>query len=348
MDWEGDRRVENITRDDLEERLREIACHHHPEEVLDRMELVHLVQVVTNEALVLTDLYARVSLGEILQRRVPALPPALRALVERTTRDEEPRLLFEVKQLPDRIKAVGDKCLFDVGLIGQSEYHGIPLDELGPRSYQVASQVLARLAEDPRLEQYFRENCLRTLPIEKEVVFLQQCSRRFALYADLLRWLRADAPASVTGGRRKDAPEDGSSVPEDRPSARGATVPASRAAGSADLSGGAAAGAREEAGGVLVAAFPSSRPEPPREKLLLSRDELLAAYERILLFSALDIDALGRELSRTVVAQEGAIRALCNEFSLYAAGTHNLNRPPSYLFVATNEAAGGTAELVDV
>ncbi len=333
LDWGPDRRVENITRDDLEKRLREIALHHHPEEILDRMELVHLVQVVTNEALLLTDLYARVSLGEILQRRVPTLPPALRALVDRTTRDEEPRFLFEVKQLPDRIKAVGDKCLFDVGLIGQSEYHGIPLDELGPRSYQVASQILSRLAEDPRLEQYFKENCLRTLPIEEEVVFLRQCSRRFALYADLLRWLRSEKPAPAGENGREEASEDGAGGPDRSSPLRGATVPATRPSGKADRAGGASAGANEESSGAPVAAFPSSRPEPPKEKLLLSRDELLAAYERILLFSSLDIDALGRELSRTVVAQEKAIRALCNEFSLYAAGTHNLNRPPSYLFV---------------
>jgi MoxR-like ATPase len=342
-----ERRIEDISREALEERLRAIARDHHPEEILGRMELVHLVQVVTSEALALTDLYARVSLGEILERRTPTLPPALCALAERSSLDGEPRLLFEVRQLPDRVKAVGDKCLFDLGLSGQSDYQGIPLGELGPRSYQVASQILARLAEDPLLERYFRDNRLRNLPIEEEVIFLQQCSRRFALYADLLRWLRDDRPVAPALGDRdhgregdagagadRDIPSGG----EERLADRGEASPPVRAAGapseaSPQDAAGASAERDDDPGGALVSRFPSSRPAPLGERLLLSRDELLAAYERILLFSSLDLAALRDRLAQTVVAQEQAIQALCDEFSLYAAGTHNLNRPPSYLFV---------------
>ncbi len=314
MESNRDKRIAGISRGDLEERLRHIARQHHPEEVLNRLELVHLVQVVTNDALLLTDLYARVSLGEILHRRLPSLPPALRALAERASRGDEPRLLHEVRRLPERIKAVGDKALFDVGLTGQSDYHGIPLVELGQRSYQMAAEIMERLAADPLLNRFFQENRLQTLPIEEEVIFLQQCSRRFALYADLLRWLRSDAPPG-----REDA-TDGEAL---RPEARTGTAPAAAAE--------APAAVQERPGEALMTREPAA--QPAGERIQLERNELLAAYERILLFAALDIDALGRRLARTVVAQEGAIRALCDEFSLHAAGTQNLNRPPSYLFV---------------
>ena len=63
-----------------------IARLHHPEEVLDRLELAHLVQVLTNDALLLGDLYTRTALGQILDREIPSLPQALRALAERADR----------------------------------------------------------------------------------------------------------------------------------------------------------------------------------------------------------------------------------------------------------------------
>jgi len=316
-------RVESVSREDLESRLREIARRHHPEEILDRLELTHLVQVLTNDALLVGDLYTRTALGQILDRELPSLPVALRALAQRADRKgpEDTSLLMEVRRLPEDLKAVGDKCLLDVGLVGQREFRGISLIDLGRRSYEVASRIMERLAADPTLSRFFKENQLAALPIEEEVLFLQQCSRRFALYADLLHWLRADNPESR----------------EER--ALAGTQPATLSPGP-----GAGAIAAITAVPMIEEAVvegedgspdpsPSARPQPAGDRVQLPREELLAAYERILLFSALDIPALGERLGETVVGQSGAIQALCDEFTLYATGTHNLNRPPSYLFV---------------
>jgi MoxR-like ATPase len=319
----GDNMIEAVSRDDLEDRLREIARRHHPDEILDRLELAHLVQVLTNDALLLSDLYSRAALGEILERRIPNLPPALQELADRTERPEEDQtnLLFAVRRLPEDLKAVGDKCLLDVGLIGQEEFEGISLLDLGRRSYEVASRIMERLAEDPTLSRFFKENQMQTLPIQEEVLFLQQCSRRFALYADMLRWLRAEGSADPA------AP-----VPEVNQAAPAPAQPASAPGDVATMSGQTQV-SDSDGPGEALAPIARPRPQPAGDRLMLSRDELLAAYERILLFSALDIPALGERLGETVVGQEVAIRALCDEFALYAAGTHNLNRPPSYLFI---------------
>ena len=326
----SDTRVESFSQGDLEKRLREIARCHFPDELFDRRELAHLVRVVTNDVLLLTDLYTRVSLHDILKSRGSAVPAFLRGLLERSGGEDDENRLYEVKRLPDRIKTVGDKCLFDVGLSGQADYNGIPLQNLGQRSYILASEILERLGEDPRLSRFFRDNRLHNLPIEEEVTFLQQCSRRFAVYARLLHWLRSD------GSEATDRePDDAKEAPESSaPSARQAGEPAVASASPAvEVREHPAAGQGPVGDGALVAPFPGDRQEVARERLLLSKEELLAAYERILLFSSLDIDALVARLSRIVVAQEEAIRALADDFSLHAAGTGSLNRPPSYLFV---------------
>jgi len=316
-------RIESVSRDDLESRLREIARRHHPDEVMDRLELAHLVQVLTNDALLLGDLYTRTALGQILDREIPSLPQALRALAERADRQRQgdTSLLREVRRLPEDIKAVGDKCLLDVGLSGQREFEGISLIDLGRRSYEVASRIMERLAADATLSRFFKENQLAALPIEEEVLFLQQCSRRFSLYADLLRWLRADNPEhseeNALAGTQpaRLTPGPGAGVI--------ATMTGVRVTDEA--------AAEAEGGGPVPS--PPPRLQPAGDRVQLPREEVLAAYERILLFSALDIPALGRRLRETVVGQDAAIKSLCDEFTLYSTGTHNLRRPPSYLFV---------------
>ena len=316
----GDRRVENITRRGLGGRLRRLATRRFPGARVDRQELNHLVQVVTNEALLLTDLYASVSLRSILDRRLTPVGPLLRALA-----DERRGPLFEVRRLPDQIKAVGDKALFDVGLIGQAAYRGVRLAELGPRSYEFAAAVLERLAEDENLARYFRDNRLSTLSLEEEVAFLQQCARRFQLHAEILQALRADTDRSgpLVDPAGEELPTSGAAAAP--PATLPAPPPPPREVA-------ATAAVAPEPGTALLAPL-AARPAPPRGRTLMSRDELLAACERVLLFSELDLDALGHELASRVVDQRAAIRALCDEFALFAAGTENLNRPPSYLFV---------------
>jgi ATP-dependent Clp protease ATP-binding subunit ClpA len=69
------------------------------------------------------------------------------------------------------------------------------------------------------------------------------------------------------------------------------------------------------------------------EGLPLSREDLISSYERIVLFASLDIERLHRRLNEVVVDQPEAVEALCDEFALYATGTHSLIKPPSYFFV---------------
>jgi ATP-dependent Clp protease ATP-binding subunit ClpA len=101
----------------------------------------------------------------------------------------------------------------------------------------------------------------------------------------------------------------------------------------------------------LVPAAPAALepvpPDPPEEaplgdelsqRLLLGdqvsgRDQLLSLWERTLLFSTLDAAELRQALRWRVVDQDSAVDALCDEFALYAAGTHEVGRPASYFLV---------------
>jgi hypothetical protein len=64
-----------------------------------------------------------------------------------------------------------------------------------------------------------------------------------------------------------------------------------------------------------------------------SREQLLSLYERILLFSSLDMERLRDALDATVIDQQQAVEALCDEFSLFAAGTRDRRKPPAYFLV---------------
>jgi len=66
---------------------------------------------------------------------------------------------------------------------------------------------------------------------------------------------------------------------------------------------------------------------------LFTRDELLSAYERMVLFAALDIDRLRDSLNAMIVDQASAVQALCDEFTLSASGTRDLRKPPGYFLV---------------
>ncbi|MFQ5718692.1 MAG: AAA family ATPase [Acidobacteriota bacterium] len=322
------KRIETFSDDDLERRLRDIVRERFPDEIFDRRELSHLVRVVTSDVLLLTDLYARVSLRDILDAGGTTVPSFVSHILDPSA-PESDALVYEVKRLPDRIKSVGDKCLFDVGLIGQSDYHGVSLQELGQRSYHLASEILERLGEDPRLSRFFRENRMQNLPIEEEVSFLAQCSRRFAMYARILHCLRAADP-------EHSGPESDEAGPASGETARGAGAEPAAAPSLPEVGMPASdpvAGGGTPDAAALVARFPVHQGDAARERLLLSKEELLSAWERILLFSWLDIDGLVERLQHTVVAQEQAIRALADDFALHAVGTRNLNRPPSYLFV---------------
>ena len=71
-----------------------------------------------------------------------------RVLHEANTEEDVVR---RVRHLPDDVRVVGDKALFDHGLLGLHSVKGHDLVELGARAYRRAGELLELLAEDRRL-----------------------------------------------------------------------------------------------------------------------------------------------------------------------------------------------------
>ncbi|PYT05946.1 MAG: hypothetical protein DMF49_12705, partial [Acidobacteria bacterium] len=169
----------------LEKRLREIA-RVRSDSPVDEQELQHLVHVILHSSLLLERVYTSERLSAILGGDVErALPGSMLAQLQQGGEEPLPRL----RRLPEEVRAVGNQCLFDVGITGLTEFRGLPLQELGMRAYRLAAEILARLADDSRLKKYFERNLLWPLPIGEEVTFLRQCASRFDLHAELLRSL---------------------------------------------------------------------------------------------------------------------------------------------------------------
>jgi MoxR-like ATPase len=167
----------------------------------------------------------------------------------------------------------------------------------------MAGEVLELLAEDRRLQEFFKQNQLLMLPLEEEVVFLRQCSDNFPVYADLLRSLQ---------------PAEGSAPRSPRGLEARVTLMA------------AAAGALvEPAEDPYLRVLRRDEQSPPGQ----DRDGLLSAYERIVLFGSLEIDRVRAALKAQVVDQDEAVDALCDEFALFAAGTRDRRKPPSFFLV---------------
>lgn len=295
----------SLEPDRLEEQLRALAGSRPGAGIVDDLELRHLVSVILHGALLLQDLYGSERVGSIYtsdpKTIARTLISPLLAEAERSKLD----LVARTGRLPDEVRLVGDKCLFDVGISRIRSFRGLDLQDLGIRAYRMASEVLEVLAEDRGLREFFDRNRLGPLPLSEEVAFLKQCAQRFAVHADLLLHLPRTHPPSAD-------------------SISGVVFPIERN----DSATGTA---------VLAPSGPDLDPPPADsfdlEARRMSRDELLSAYERIVLFASLDVDRLRRELGGIVVDQAAAVDAICDEFALYAAGTHNLIRPASYFLV---------------
>jgi MoxR-like ATPase len=312
----SDSRIERLDRKSLEARLRQAARVLAPDRIMDDLEIRHLARVITGCSLLLHDVYSDERIASIMLPARGLVEPLVEQLLQRQVRgeDEGPYL---VRRLPDDVRVVGDKALFDLGLRGQRRVKGYDLEELGARAYRMAGELLELLAADRRLRDFFKQNRLLMLPLEEEVVFLRQCSEKIRHYAEILK---------STGSVEH---------PEDEASFRQLMT-------SVPLMAAAAEALAEEAEAV-------STPDSPREtdaeaylaaatgeaggEILLSRDQLLSAYERIVLFSSLDMQALRAALDATVVDQPGAVQSLSDEFSLFAAGTRDLRKPPAYFLV---------------
>lgn len=290
--------------------LRQIAQDVVRGRVFDDIELRHLVEVVRRCSLILHDLYAENEVWDLFSGRLPdsvliPVPPG-----SGTAEETEFGLLHSLRETPDHVRAVADKCLYDVGLAGLDEYKGLNLSDLGVRTYRLASESLEQLADDRRLRKFFLENRWANLPLKEEIIFLQQCSDNFRCYTEILRHLR--------------------SVVED---------------GKSTIGGGATLAVSLPPVGMVVSAVPdppeekecgvSDNPSPPPkgESEISNREEKLADLERTLLFAGLQPDRLRDRLNSVVVDQNEAVETICDDLALRAAGTHRQFRPSSYLFV---------------
>lgn len=300
-----DQRIETISREALEARLREAVLALSAGDPFDDLELEHLIRVVSRCSVLLGDIYTPDRVRTILERdarRVAGLdiPPLDPAALPGGSLDR-------LRWLPDQVQVVADKCLFDLGVSGLKRIHGVLLTDLGPRAYGLASDLLDLLAEDPHLRDHFLDNRLgRTLPIEEEVVFLRRCADKFPVYADLLRRI-----AGLESSAALSAPGECSLVPAPPTSLE---APLEESA------------EREAPSGELSRSL-------LHQDRGADRDQLLSLWERTLLFSTLDSGELRQALRWRVVDQDEAVDALCDEFALFAAGTHDVGRPASYFLV---------------
>ena len=317
------RRIERLDPASLETRLRDAARRLVPDRVMDELEVRHLCRVITECSLLLTDVYSEERLARIMHSDSGFLAHLVDELI-RQQKQGRGEVLYRVRRLPDDVRLVGDKALFDHGLLGLREVKGYDLEELGSRAYRMAGEVLELLAEDRQLRNFFKENRLLMLPLEEEVVFLRQCSDQFLVYADILKRTH-DTPAAETPVERLR--EIAARVPLMAAAAEALVEPVEPVESpDAEIP---PPDAPREAGDLYLDAARGGAHGEGR----LSREQLLSAYERTLLFSALDLGRLREALEATVIDQPLAVETLCDEFSLFAAGTRDLSKPPAYFLV---------------
>lgn len=265
-------------------------------ETIDQQEIEHLISVVTRCSALIGNVYTDGRLRAILRDN----PRRLAALVAspwfRLAGEADLQsTLMRLRRVPDQVREVGDQALFDVAITGRSLVRGLPLGELGRKAYLLAAEVLEHLADDARLREHFVSNGFGpTLKVEDEIQFLRRCADRFDLYSRLLRAAEEEPAAGEVRTLQLSLP---------------VTLPVG-----------------------------APLPVPVRTARLFAgeetgRERLLAAYERLLLFAAVDLEALRRELSQEVVDQDQAIATLIDDFAMFAVGTQNLTRPASYFLV---------------
>jgi len=288
--------IEDLNQERLESRIRDLAKRLFSDKKVDDLETWHLVQVVEHCSRAISDIYRTVNLDQILRGTVQASRD-LGDLFPSSAPSGRP--LRRVTRVPDELRSLGDRCLYDVGMAGVMDYRGLSLETLGVRSYRMAADILSILANERDLRELFQRNRMRSLPIEEEVAFLRQCAERFNLYSRLLSTLREEAASQLgteTIVTLSPPPPEMDEVP---------------VRGEVDY------GRRK---GEL-----SNRGE--------SREKVLSRFERILLFADMDLEAVRRDLKRVVIDQEQAVDALCDDLLLNATGTQVREVPQSYFLV---------------
>lgn len=306
-------RVEVLDLEGLRSHLRDAAQGLFPERVVDDLELGHLTRVIVECSLLLNDVYSEERIGRIMQPQRGFLAALAPRWVDQSG-DDQQEVLQRVRRLPDDVRIVGDKALFDLGLLGMRQVKGYDLEELGARAYRLAGEALQLLAEDRRLREFFKQNKLLVLPLEEEVVFLRQCCENFRLYASILQQAQG-LRESLLDSRLADVARR---VP--------LMAAAAEALGRQPADSSNPSLLQDDA--YLEAARGSASID-----ICLPKERVLSGYERVLLFSSVDMQRLQGALLATVIDQGQAVQALCDELSLCAAGTRDPRKPPAYFLV---------------
>ncbi|HEV8200749.1 MAG TPA: AAA family ATPase [Candidatus Polarisedimenticolia bacterium] len=307
----------------MEARLRELAERLAGSAAFDDLDVRHLLDLLTRRTPLLRREYDQGTLDRVLAgdpRPAAWLLPAGQS--SDATRNAA---ALRVWSVPEALRSCGDKCLYDVGVAGRTTYRGLPLQEIGPRSYDLAGQVLNLLADDRMLREHFERNRIGQLPLDEEVLFLRQCASRFDLYARILQaWRESEAAPSLPGGDGRAAPPPATEPPVASGAALAPVAPRRPRAGRG-----------AERGGPRPAPEPQPRPAVAAEEEgpETDRDMRLARFERTLLLRTLDLEKLRQDLGEDVVDQDEAVHRLCDDLSVFAAGMRDRQRPLSYFLV---------------
>ena len=148
------------------------------------------------------------------------------------------------------------------------------------------------------------------MDLDAEVGFLRRCSDRFSLYARMIR-SAGDEGTEESGQTRGIILAPSARV-------RRALVPSTQ---------------HEMAPSEAVEEISEDAGESLLGGARGHESRLLGAYERLLLFSALDLSAMRGALSSKVVDQSEAVETLIDDFALFAVGTQQLGKPASYFLV---------------
>ena len=85
----------------------------------DDLEVRHLVRVVTECSLLLTDVYSDERISRVMSPDRGLRHPPIGGWIEDAAhRGEGSDVLYWVRRLPDDVRVLGDKALFDLGLLG--------------------------------------------------------------------------------------------------------------------------------------------------------------------------------------------------------------------------------------
>ena len=322
--------VEDLSPEAIEARLRALADQLAGSASFDELDLRHLLDLLTQRAPLLRQEYDHGTLDRVLagDKR-----PASLLLPAGTLTPDQPRdaAALRVWTVPESLRACGDKCLYDVGVAGRKTYRGLPLQEIGPRSYDLAGDVLGLLADDRTLREFFERNRIRRLPLDEEVLFLRQCASRFDLYARILQAWRETLGSAPAASSETTSPLSRTAVPTDTRTVSGTALLPMADPDRPHPRRPAARPKRSEV----------RRPDPPADDSdheedgfkETDRDARLAWFERTLLLRTLDLGRLRDELREDVVDQEEAVNRVCDDLSVFAAGMRERQRPLSYFLV---------------